>query len=78
MKSGNNKAFAELLQNARHQKGLSQSQTAKELKISIKTIQHYEIGNRIPSGDTMLRIIKFFELNNDDVLATLEKQKKQK
>lgn len=51
-----------MLQELRKQKGLSQSQLAKETNISIRTIQMYEIGGRDINGAGLDKLVKFAQV----------------
>lgn len=57
------KLFAETLKRLRKEKGLTQVQLAKALKISKSSISMYENGNREPDFETEELIADFFNVN---------------
>ena len=55
--------FASLVLNARLDSGLTQSETAEAVGVSVRWIQRVESGERLPGSLTMLRLIKFFNID---------------
>ena len=61
--------FGEKIKNARLAKGFSQSALARESGISLRTIQNYELGARLPKKrDTYLALAKALDINEDVLL----------
>ena len=57
--------FAAQLKQARHAAGLSQSQLAEKLGVSVQTIKNWEVGRREPPAEPVL--------TQRDVLRSLAK-----
>ncbi|MBQ9064751.1 MAG: helix-turn-helix transcriptional regulator [Blautia sp.] len=63
--------FGEKIRNARMAKGLSQNGLAKETGISLRTIQNYELGVRMPkSRDTYTKLAQALDISEDVLLDT--------
>lgn len=60
------KYIAQVIQNARKQKGLKQSQLAEMIGISEKHLSKIETGNNYPALDNFLRIVKILDLSLKD------------
>lgn len=65
----NNNRFGETLRMLRKQKNMSQKQVALELNITPQTYSNYECGKRFPSPDMLRRIIDFYQVSADYLLA---------
>ena len=48
--------------------GLTQSELAKQLGISRQAYQHYEIGDREPTLETLKRLCVIFDCTSDELL----------
>lgn len=55
--------FASLILNARLDKGLTQSETAEAVGISVRWIQRIESGQKLPGTLTLLRLVKLFDID---------------
>lgn len=61
--------FGEKIKNARLAKGFSQAELAKQSGISLRTIQNYELGARIPkSKDTYTRLADALGIDKEVLL----------
>ena len=58
----------------REQNNMTQEELAKKMGITQRTISYYETGQKIPSGRTLLRLKKIFNVTADELLSnyTLE------
>ena len=78
------KYIAQVIQNARKQKGLKQSQLAEMIGISEKHLSKIETGNNYPALDNFLRIVQVLNLSlkdfglNNDTEPSKQKQHLQK
>jgi len=78
------KYIAQVIQNARKQKGLKQSQLAEMVGISEKHLSKIETGNNYPALDNFLRIAQVLNLSlkdfglNDDIQQSQQKVHLQK
>ena len=61
--------FAENLKKLRLENGFSQKTLAEKLKISVKTLSHWETGYSEPSIDFILKLAGFFEVTTDYILS---------
>jgi transcriptional regulator with XRE-family HTH domain len=61
--------FAEKLQKLRANKGLTQRELSKMLKIASSTLGMYEIGKREPDFATLKRIAEIFNVTTDYLLG---------
>ena len=71
--------FSELLKALRSEKGLSQSQLAKEVGVSTGNIGDWEIGRSKPGYAALASLAQFFEVSSDYLLGlslvkTVEKE----
>jgi len=64
------KYIAQVIQNARKQKGLKQSQLAEMIGISEKHLSKIETGNNYPALDNFLRIVQVLNLSLKDLGLT--------
>ena len=64
--------FASLILNARLDKGLTQSEVAEAVGISVRWIQRVESGQRLPGSITLLRLIKFFGIEFSELSEEVE------
>lgn len=61
--------FCEKIRNARHAKNMSQSDLARAAGISLRTIQNYELGSRLPKQrDTYGRLAEALSISEDVLL----------
>lgn len=60
--------FAENLRNLRIMKGISQKELADILKISLKTISHWETGYCEPSISQLIALSELFDVTVDDLI----------
>lgn len=60
------KYIAQVIQNARKQKGLKQSELAEKIGISEKHLSKIETGKNYPALDTFLKILNVLNLSLDD------------
>ncbi|MBQ6515567.1 helix-turn-helix transcriptional regulator [bacterium] len=73
------KYIAQVIQNARKQKGLKQSQLAEMVGISEKHLSKIETGNNYPALDNFLKIVTVLNLSlkdfglNDDIQQSPQK-----
>ena len=61
--------FVERLKELRIEKGLTQTQLAKELRVNQRTISNWEVGERQPDLDTLEVIAKYFNVSYDYLLG---------
>ena len=61
--------FKERLKELRIEKGLTQTQLAKELRVNQRTICNWEVGERQPTLDTLEVIAKYFNVSYDYLLG---------
>ena len=61
--------FKERLKQLRLERQLSQSELAKNLGVSQRSISSWETGFRQPDFDTLERIARFFEVTQDYLLG---------
>lgn len=66
--------FNEILKSLRKQKGLTQDEVAKLLKINRGTYANYERGHRQPDYDTLLLIADFYDVDLNYLLGRDFKQ----
>ncbi len=64
--------FASLILNARLDKGLTQSETAEAVGISVRWVQRIESGQRLPGTLTLLRLIKLFDIDVNELNEEVE------
>ena len=61
--------FQERLKELRNEKGLSQTELAKELKVSQRSISSWETGFRQPDFETLRLIAEYFDVSTDYLLG---------
>jgi len=61
--------LGEILAELREDKDLTQQQLADLLHISNSTVSAYELGNRVPSADTLVLFARFFGVTTDYLLG---------
>ena len=61
--------FSNRLAELRHEKRLSQKEIAKLLYIPQTTYSHYEVGNREPSIETIIKLCDLFDVSADYLLG---------
>ena len=64
--------FSERLKELRLEKGLSQTQLAKETKLSQSAIGYWETSQRIPNADAVITLAKFFNVSTDYLLGVVD------
>ena len=64
--------FAERLKELRIEKELTQTQLAKELQVSQRSISSWETGFRQPDFDTLKALAKFFGVTTDYLLGVTD------
>jgi len=68
--------FCDILVEARTAQDLTQKQVAEKLGITASGYQKYEYGVRVPTGEILLKLIKLYELDLNEVQASMEEQLK--
>jgi len=66
--------FKETLKNLRISKNLTQTDIAKELKISRPTYTRYETGEREPNFETLNKLADFFNVSTDFLLGKTDEK----
>ena len=61
--------FKENLKQLRKENGLSQTQLARALNLTVKTISHWETGYTEPSIKQILELAEFFHVPLEDLLC---------
>jgi len=61
--------IGEKIKELRASKKLTQAKLAKRLHVSASTISSYEVGDRQPSYDIIVRISRFFNVTTDYLLG---------
>ncbi len=61
--------FGETLRGLRTMRGLGQQQLADLLKISVKTVSHWETGYSEPSLSQLIALADFFDVTLDDLVG---------
>jgi len=61
--------FTERLKELRKEKGLSQSQLARETGISQAAIAYWEAGERLPGALAIITLAKYFKVSSDYLLG---------
>ena len=67
-----NYKFASIIFNARLDAGLTQSQVAECVGITIRWYQRIESGQKLPGTLTMLKLILFFNVNLNELREDVE------
>lgn len=62
--------FSEELKKHRKRLNMTQKSFAEACNISVRILQSYESGNRIPKYDTFIRIRDFLNLNTEDLISS--------
>jgi len=62
------KRFGSRLRALRQERGLSQAQLGKKVRIGSRTILSYEQGKMAPSIDVIARLARFFGTTTDDLI----------
>ena len=62
----------QILKRLRKERGLTQSDLAKILNISVSAYGNYELGQRTPTPDSLLKLAKFFNVTTDYLLGADE------
>lgn len=57
--------FAERLKELRKEKGLTQSQVGVHLGMSQQNYRRWEVGERSPSGETLIKLADYFDVSID-------------
>lgn len=63
--------FAENLKVLRKEKGIGQDQLAQVLKISAKTVSHWETGYTEPSISQLSQLADFFDTTIDELVGRI-------
>ncbi|MDE6676740.1 MAG: helix-turn-helix domain-containing protein [Clostridia bacterium] len=61
--------FNDRLKELRKEKGLSQTELAKELEVSQRSVSSWETGFREPDFETLEKIAKYFNVTSDYLLG---------
>lgn len=61
--------FAERLQKARQQKGLTQKEVAAYLKMTERSYQHYEGNRRRPNYEILVTLADYLDVTTDYLLG---------
>ena len=64
-----NMTFNEKLAKARRDKGYTQAQLAKEVEVSTRCIQNYELGTRYPKRDILSKICKILKVRQEYLVS---------
>ena len=67
-----NKSFAINLRELRKERALRQSDLAKELGVSARTVSFWENGERECDFNTLIKIAQFFKVSTDYLLGISE------
>ena len=59
--------FGENLKQLRQIKGWNQQELAKLLGLKISSISSYEIGDRYPRLDTIIKLVKLFDISFEEL-----------
>ncbi|WP_294977167.1 helix-turn-helix transcriptional regulator [uncultured Leuconostoc sp.] len=65
---GNSEDIAQNLKTLRVTSHLSREELADKLNIDLSTLARYEVGNRIPSIDTIITIAKIFNTDVSNII----------
>lgn len=72
----NNLKIGKKILKLRKEKGMSQSDLAEQIDVSVKTISKWETGATIPSIDDLNKIAKKFDVSLDDLVMDNKKMVK--
>ncbi|MCL2771410.1 MAG: helix-turn-helix domain-containing protein [Firmicutes bacterium] len=64
--------FAETLKLKRKERGLLQKDIAQAIGVSVKTISRFELGEREPSFEVLIKIANFFETSTDYLVGKVD------
>lgn len=67
--------YNEILQELRKDKGLTQTELAKELKTTQRTISNWESGRNEPPYDFLIKYAKYFKVSSDYILGLTKDEK---
>ena len=67
------KTFKDVFKELRQSRDLTQTELAKQLKISRSTVGMYEAGNRVPHREDLENIADFFNVDIDYLLGRTDK-----
>lgn len=62
----------DIIKEARKKKGLTQREVAEAVGIALRHYQQFEYTDRIPSGELMIKLVRFFDFDLDEVNEILE------
>ena len=65
--------FSDRIRMLRKERGLTQAQVAKEVKLSARGYQDLELG-AIPKGDTLVSIAEFYDVSIDWLMGRTDKR----
>lgn len=63
-----NMGLGENIKSIRTKKGITQLELARNLDVSVRTIQNYESGNREPNMNTLMKICSFLECSPMEII----------
>lgn len=61
--------FGEKLKQLRHEAGMTQTELAKRLNVTKSVISYYELQERNPSPDVLIRLATIFHVSTDYLLG---------
>ena len=61
--------FAENLKDLRKEKDIGQETLALELRVSVKTVSHWETGYTQPSIEQLIKLADYFEISIDEIVG---------
>lgn len=67
--------FSERLRELRASKKVTQKQAAKDMGLSERAYQHYELGEKEPSLGNIVKLADFFEVSADYLLGRSDERK---
>lgn len=67
-----NNSFGKRLKELRIEKGFSQRELGKIFNVCNQTISFWETGSREPDLDTLVKIVKFFDVTYEDLLEEIK------
>jgi len=73
MRSSFNANLGKRLMELRKAKGLKQSELAERIDIGRVSVSNYELGDRTPDAEILLKFADFFEVSTDYLLGRNEK-----
>jgi transcriptional regulator with XRE-family HTH domain len=66
------KIFAERLKDLREDARLSQTELAKAVNLGQTTISHWELNERVPNAEAVVKFAKFFNVSADYLLGLID------